>query len=140
MLQADGDSSFWVASADVFVPGFRFDPEAAARFAADPALDGQLWMVANSPHHPGGDFVIDAEGMALSERHGAAPEQARLTWSCLGLFKARLFAHLPLGQALRLRHCLEDAISRRALAACEYRGAWTDVGSPERLAQIQQVA
>jgi len=140
LLLEDGDSSFWVASADVFVPGFRFEPEAAARFAADPALDGQLWMVANSPHHPGGDFVIDAEGMAQSERHGAAPEQARLTWSCLGLFKARLFAHLPLGQALRLRHCLEDAISRRALAACEYRGAWTDVGSPERLAQIQQVA
>ncbi len=138
LLRAGGAESFWVASADVFVPGFRFDAEAAARFAADPQLDGRLWMVANSPHHPSGDFAIDAQGLALSERHGAAPDQPRLTWSCLGLFKARLFDALPLGQAVRLRHCLEDAISRRALAADEYHGAWTDVGTPERLARLNQ--
>ncbi len=140
LLTAGGESSFWVASADVFVPGFRFEAEAAQRFAADPALDGQLWMVANSPHHPGGDFAISPEGLALSERHGAPADLPRLTWACLGLFKARLFQDLPLGQAVRLRHSLEDAIGRRALAACEYRGPWTDVGTPERLAQLNAPA
>ncbi|HEX2011957.1 MAG TPA: sugar phosphate nucleotidyltransferase, partial [Roseateles sp.] len=34
LLTADGDDSFWVVSADVFLPDYRFDAAQAARFAA----------------------------------------------------------------------------------------------------------
>jgi MurNAc alpha-1-phosphate uridylyltransferase len=137
LLCADGDAAFWVASADVFMPDFRCDAARATQFA-ESALDAQLWLVANRPHHPGGDFGIDAQGLALGEEACLAePSLPRYTWSCVGLFKAQMFAGLPLGRAERLRPILEASIKRRALAAEFFGGSWTDVGTPDRWAFLQ---
>ena len=57
-----GDA-FWVVSGDVFVPDFAFSADGAQHFANGDAL-GQLWLVDNAPHHPDGDFGIDADGLA----------------------------------------------------------------------------
>jgi MurNAc alpha-1-phosphate uridylyltransferase len=132
-LLATADEPFWVVSGDVFVPGFAFEAEAVRRFAASVAL-AQLWLVPNPPHHAQGDFGI-AEGLAVRE----AP---RFTWSSIGLFRPRFAAELmpdlaPGGKAA-LRPYLEAAIDRRALGATLWRGAWTDVGTPERLAELSR--
>lgn len=129
LLCADGDAHFWVVSGDVFVPGFEFDMDAARRFAQGLLL-AQLWMVDNPPHHPDGDFGISAEGLALLD----APQ--RYTWSCIGLYRREFFAGVPAGQAARLRPHLEAAITQQRLGAVHYRGAWTDVGTVERLAAL----
>lgn len=121
---------FWVVSGDVFVPGFAFDPAAAARFAASDRL-AHLWLVPNAPHHPQGDFGIDAaSGLATSQ-------PPRLTWSSVGLFRASMFAGVVPGTVMKLRPLLDAALAEGRLGAERWDGAWTDVGTPERLAQLQ---
>jgi MurNAc alpha-1-phosphate uridylyltransferase len=130
LLADSPGSAFWVVSGDVFVPDFTFPADAARAFAESDAL-GQLWLVDNAPHHPAGDFGITADGLASRD---AAP---RLTWASVGLFRAALFADIAVGTKLALRPKLELAIDQRRLRAARYDGRWTDVGTLERLAQLQ---
>jgi N-acetyl-alpha-D-muramate 1-phosphate uridylyltransferase len=120
------DDCFWVVAGDVFLPGFAFDTAAAARFAASRRL-AQLWLVANAPHHPQGDFGIDAaSGLAST----AAP---RRTWASVGLFRAEMFKAIAPGMRLALRPLLDAALAAGRLGAQPWDGPWTDVGSAERL-------
>jgi len=128
-----GDS-FWVVSGDVFIPNFRFDAADADRFAAGNRL-GQLWMAPNAPHHPLGDFAIDAEGLAVLQS-----EQPRRTWASVGLFHAELFAGIVPGTPEAITPLLHEAIAQRRLGAQPWDGGWTDVGTPERLAALNSAA
>ena len=122
---------FWVVSGDVFVRDFRFDANDARDFADSGAL-GQLWLVDNAPHHPGGDFGIDGQGLASRI---AAP---KFTWASIGLFRAALFQDIAVGTKMALRPKLELAIDQGRLRAEKYDGRWTDVGTMERLASLQE--
>jgi N-acetyl-alpha-D-muramate 1-phosphate uridylyltransferase len=124
-----GDA-FWVVSGDVFVPDFRFGAADARAFADSGAL-GQLWMVDNAPHHPAGDFGIDAQGLA------SRSAEPKFTWASVGLFRAALFADVAVGTKLALRPKLELALDQRRLRASKYDGRWTDVGTMERLAALR---
>jgi MurNAc alpha-1-phosphate uridylyltransferase len=124
-----GDA-FWVVSGDVFVPDFRFDAADAQAFADSDAL-GQLWMVANAPHHPTGDFGISADGLA------SRTIEPKLTWASIGLFRAALFDDIAAGTKMALRPKLEFALDQRRLRAKKYDGRWTDVGTMARLARLQ---
>ncbi|MBC7444603.1 MAG: nucleotidyltransferase family protein [Polaromonas sp.] len=131
--------AFWLLAADVFVPGFAFSPDAAARFLASGKL-AHLWLVPNPPHNPQGDFGLDADGLALNLPAGdAAP---RHTYSTIGLYQRELFDSLPFGNtpglAVALAPLLRAAIDRRQVSAELYPGAWTDVGTPARLAELNQ--
>lgn len=132
-LTAAGDEAFWVVSADVFMPDFRFDPAVAQAFAASDRL-AHLWLTDNPPHKPQGDFGIGADGLALSGE-AVLP---RYTWTCAGLFKAALFRHIPVGTVQPLRPALERGIAQRAITAQYFGGLWRDVGTPERLAELEQ--
>jgi len=125
-----GDA-FWVVSGDVFVPDFRFAAADAQRFEAGDA-SGQLWMVDNAPHHPQGDFGIDADGLAS---RSADP---KFTWASIGLFRAALFEDIVVGTKMALRPKLELALDQRRLRAVKYAGRWTDVGTLERLGSLQE--
>ncbi|HEY6087495.1 MAG TPA: nucleotidyltransferase family protein [Burkholderiaceae bacterium] len=118
------EDPFWVVSADVFLPGFAFSAVDATRFGASGKL-AHLWLVPNAPHHPQGDFGIDATGLATS-----APP--RRTWASVGLFRAELFAGIAPGTRLPLRPRLEMAMAAGRLGAEAWDGAWTDVGTAER--------
>ncbi len=118
---------FWVVSGDVYLPDFEFDAAAAAQFALSPLL-AQLWLVPNAPHHPQGDFAIDADGLACRDGD-------RLTWASVGLFRAEMFAGIAVGARLPLRPLLDAAMAQRRLGARRWPGRWVDVGTPERLAE-----
>lgn len=133
LLDDDAAAPFWVVSGDVFLPGFEFAPEAVQRLA-DSALWARLWLVDNSPHHPQGDFAIGPDGLA---RLDGTP---RFTWASVGLFKPAFFAAVPAGQRAALRPHLEAAIRSGRLGASHYAGAWTDVGTIERLAALNTPA
>ncbi|MBS0501517.1 MAG: nucleotidyltransferase family protein [Burkholderiaceae bacterium] len=140
LAPAAGDV-FWVLAGDIFAPGFVFDPEVAARFAASGRL-AQLWLVPNPPHHPAGDFGIGADGLALNEAPADGP---RWTFSTVGLYRRALFEPPwcdiapgnPQGTAAPLAPLLRRAIAAGQVGARLYTGAWTDVGTPERLAALQ---
>ena len=130
---------FWVAAGDVFAPDFVFAPEAAQRFAASPAL-AHLWLVPNPTHNPGGDFGLLATGQVLNLPKGAAGRDH--TFSTIALYKHAFFADCglppgnPDGLALALAPLLRAAMDRGLVSGEVYTGAWTDVGTPERLAQL----
>jgi MurNAc alpha-1-phosphate uridylyltransferase len=149
---------FWVAAGDVFAPDFVFAPEAYARFAASPQL-AHIWLVPNPEHNPGGDFGLSDEGLALNlpklavakpaQASGLAPAAAgqqapRYTFSTIALYKRAFFeaawcpipAGNPEGVKVPLAAMLRAAMDNGAVSASLYTGAWTDVGTPERLAQL----
>jgi len=122
------DDPFWVIAGDVFLPGFRFD----ATLSAD--ARARLWLVPNAPHHPRGDFAIGADGRLLANPPADLP---RLTWASVGLFRPAMFAGIALGTRLALRPVLEREIAAGRIEGCRWDGDWTDVGTPERWAALQ---
>ena len=128
---------FWVAAGDVFAPQFEFAQEAMARFADSGRL-AHLWLVPNPAHHPEGDFGIAADGSALAD------SPRKLTFSTIALYRAELFGspHCPIeagnpqGIRAALGPLLREAIRSGHVSAEVYEGPWTDVGTPERLAQL----
>ena len=128
---------FWVLAGDVFVPGFVFEPEAARRFA-DRGTLAHLWLVANPAHNPNGDFGLSPAGIVLDQ----APQQ--YTYSTIGLYRRALFeppwCDIPAGNAdgtvAPLAPLLRKAIAQGRVSGEIYRGSWTDVGTPARLAEI----
>jgi len=133
---------FWVVSGDVFLPGFDFAAQAthAAPAVCDGTLDGQLWMVRNAPHHPKGDFWVDARGRLRTGEADGSARCGRRTWASVGLFRRKPFAALARGQRLPLRPVLERSIEAGRLGGIVYDGAWTDVGTVERLAELNRPA
>jgi N-acetyl-alpha-D-muramate 1-phosphate uridylyltransferase len=127
------DEVFWVTASDNFVPGFRFDPLAMQRFAASGKL-AHLWLVPNPPHHPRGDFGLTADGLAINEA------SARYTYSSIALYRRAFFGALPFGNPdglkVQLVTLLREAMDNEQVSAEIHPGPWTDVGTPERLAQL----
>jgi MurNAc alpha-1-phosphate uridylyltransferase len=132
-LTDNGRPAFWAVSADVYLPNFTFDPDAAARFTQSSAW-AHLWMTANAPHHPHGDFGITPQGWATLDT------EPRWTWTSIGLFKPVLIKGLSAGTVSPLRPWLNRAISQQRISAEIYAGPWTDVGTPERLAALETSA
>ena len=147
-------AAFWLAAGDVYAPDFVFDADQAQAFAASDDL-AHVWLVPNPAHHPGGDFGLlestpgSGTGRALNlppapaGQAGAAP---RYTYSTIALLKAALFAAPwcdiaagnPQGVAAPLAPLLRQAMDAGRCGASLYTGRWTDVGTPERLAALNQ--
>ncbi len=136
------DDVFWVVAGDVYAPGFGFDPAELARFRAGSAL-AHLWLVPNPAHNPKGDFGLSPEGLALN---GDGPGGLRHTYSTLGLYRKALFEPPwcdippgnPQGIKAALAPLLRRAMDNGRISASLYTGPWTDVGTPERLAQLNR--
>lgn len=131
---------FWVVAGDVFAPHFEFRQEALARFAASGRL-AHLWLVPNPAHNPRGDFGIADDGSALPR---PAEGEPGYTFSTIGLYRAGFFSTPrceiapgnPEGTKAALAPMLRLAMAAGQVSAELYEGAWTDVGTPERLAAL----
>jgi len=142
---------FWVAAGDVFAPDFVFASEAFERFKASPQL-AHIWLVPNPTHNLGGDFGLSTDGLALNLPKLAAPatadDQPRYTFSTIALYKRAFFeaawcdipAGNPSGVKAPLAAMLRAAMENHAVSASLYAGAWTDVGTPERLTALNAAA
>jgi N-acetyl-alpha-D-muramate 1-phosphate uridylyltransferase len=132
---------FWVLAGDVFAPTFTFTHAAYDKFAASDKL-AHLWLVPNPPHNPGGDFGLGADGLALNLPKDAG--HSLYTYSTIGLYKAALFAPPycttpvgnPMGTKASLAPLLRTAMDAGLVSAELFKGEWADVGTPERLAQL----
>ncbi len=133
------DDVFWVLAGDVFAPDFVFSSAALERFAASGKL-AHLWLVPNPAHNPKGDFGLSPSGLALNEA------EVRYTYSTIGLYRRTLFAPPwcaipwgnPEGAVAPLAPLLRVAMDNGLVSAELYGGRWVDVGTPERLAALNQ--
>ncbi|MDR0478973.1 MAG: nucleotidyltransferase family protein [Burkholderiaceae bacterium] len=140
LLAPNPDGVFWAVAGDVFAPNFGFAASDAARFLASGRL-AHLWLVPNPPHHPQGDFGISPEGLAID---GPGTNGARYTFSAIALYRRALFTlpwcdippGNPHGVTAPLAPLLRRTMAAGRVSAQLYTGHWTDVGTPERLAQL----
>jgi len=112
-----------------------------AGLPAEPAGLAHLLMVHNPLHHPEGDFALGADGQLTD---AGSP---RLTFSGVGIYRPELLTGWPeaVGETaestmkpprFKLRPVLSAAMTGQAVSGSLHRGAWTDVGTPERLAAL----
>ena len=121
------------------MPGFEFSQRDVDRFVASKHL-AHLWLVPNPDHNPNGDFGLSEAGLALNLPAGSA--SARFTFSTIGLYRQAFFENLPFGnpqgRKAPLAPLLRLAMDNQQVSAELYQGAWTDVGTPARLAELNQ--
>jgi MurNAc alpha-1-phosphate uridylyltransferase len=97
---------------------------------ADPDGLAHLVMVDNPPHHPQGDFAL-LEGRLA--QHGPL----LLTFSGIGVYRPELFDGCRPG-AFPLAPLLRAAMDRAQVSGEYYSGRWFDIGTPERLAEVNE--
>lgn len=152
LCPAQANGVFWVLAGDVFVPDFVFQQADVDRFIASGKL-AHLWLVPNPPHNPRGDFGLGLAsdstkeagmGVGLALNLPADDPRPRYTYSTIGLYRAALFARpwcdIPSGNQQGVKaalvHQLRAGMAQQRISAQLYTGRWTDVGTPERLAQL----
>jgi MurNAc alpha-1-phosphate uridylyltransferase len=140
------DTVFWSMAGDVFAPDMVFTRSAMEHFARSGML-AHLWLVPNPAHNTKGDFgleAVGADGIGRCVDPAPGSTAPRYTYSTFALFHRDLFAQpwcdIPAGNphgikaplAPLLRKAMQDA----RVSAEIYTGRWTDVGTPERLAEL----
>jgi N-acetyl-alpha-D-muramate 1-phosphate uridylyltransferase len=121
-----GDQPFLVVNGDVYCD-FDF-----GRFLPSTVAFVHLVMVANPAHHAGGDFSLDGQRVIY------ANGEQTLTYAGIGVFSPSFFADVQPGTVMKLRPLLEAAIAAGTLTGERYAGRWVDVGTPQRLAELDQ--
>lgn len=140
------DTVFWSMAGDVFAPDMVFTRSALERFARSGML-AHLWLVPNPAHNTKGDFGLEAAGAdGIGRCVDPAPGSTapRYTYSTFALFHRDLFAlpwcDIPAGNPhgikAPLAPLLRKAMQGARVSAEIYTGRWTDVGTPERLAEL----
>ncbi|CAK7020447.1 N-acetylmuramate alpha-1-phosphate uridylyltransferase MurU [Kerstersia gyiorum] len=129
-----GNEPFLVMNGDVWCD---WRPEAARAIAA--GLDGaarQAWLllVSNPEHHPNGDFLLAENGL-LSPR-GDRP--GALTYAGIGVFHPALFDAVSGSLPSPLAPLLRQAMARHSITGEHHEGRWTDVGTPQRLSELDE--
>jgi MurNAc alpha-1-phosphate uridylyltransferase len=135
-----GSGAFLAINADVFTD-FDF-----ASLPTEPDGLAELVLVDNPPQHPRGDFGIDAGGRLLPHADSPGADRA-LTFAGIGVYRPEILRNWPtvVGDApgarespprFSLAPLLRAAIGRGDIAWQQHRGIWTDVGTPERLREL----
>ena len=133
LLQAD--DYFLVINGDVFCPNLPIDQilEGVTKIKnqASPVL-AHLLMVPNPVQHPAGDFYL--QGNRVSAQELANSE--KLTFSGIGIYHKDLFQNLEMGSPAKLAPLLREAMEQNKVSGEKYLGPWHDVGTPERLQEL----
>jgi N-acetyl-alpha-D-muramate 1-phosphate uridylyltransferase len=117
-----GPGPFLVVNADIWT-----DIDFAA-LSLEEGAHAHLVLVPNPPHNVRGDFGLDGD-LVVSR------DADRCTYSGVGMFRREFFEGAS-GERFPLLPLLNRAIGARRVRGELHRGAWSDVGTPERLAAL----
>jgi MurNAc alpha-1-phosphate uridylyltransferase len=126
-----GDTPFLVVNGDIWID---YPFEKLAAYCLRPHEVAHLVLVENPPQHSFGDFQLDDNGWVRSLESG----MYGWTYAGLGIYTPAFFAALPEGK-MPLRPLLDAAIRRGQLGGERYRGQWQDVGTPDRLQELNNI-
>jgi MurNAc alpha-1-phosphate uridylyltransferase len=134
-----GSESFLVVNGDVYCD-INF-----SRFSALTVTDAHLVMVENPVHHTGGDFSLLPSPASGGGAGGESPQRViyangeqTFTYAGIGVFSPSFFADVKAGTVMKLRPLLDAAIAAGTLTGERFAGRWVDVGTPQRLAELDQ--
>lgn len=117
-----GTEPFIVVNGDI-VTDFSF-----ATLRLPDESSAHLVLVDNPPHNAQGDFALD-DGQVVPK--GAL----MLTFSGIAVYRPEFFEGCMPGR-FPLLPLFRRALAKRALSGERYQGRWSDVGTPERLAEL----
>jgi len=95
------------------------------------AVLAHLVLIPNPPHRGQGDFSL----IAARVGNDGAP---RYTYSGVAVMSPRLVAPVKRGDRAPLAPLLRDAAQAQRLSGELFRGLWQDVGTAERLAELER--
>lgn len=125
-----GDQPFLVVNGDVYCD-YDFARLSPLSCTLPPDRLAHLVLVDNPPQHPGGDFFLQNGVMAPAG-------QNKLTFSGIGVYRPELFAGIAPGAKAKLAPLLHAAIEQGRVSGEHYRGRWVDVGTPQRLQELDK--
>jgi MurNAc alpha-1-phosphate uridylyltransferase len=111
-----------------------------AHLPRQPVGLAHLVMIDNPSHNPGGDFALNENGLLVSDG------ETRLTFSGVGVYRPELLLncrsqwqqHETAHPRFKLAPILRRAMADQAISGEHHHGRWTDVGTPERLAELDR--
>ena len=92
-----------------------------------------LVLVPNPPQHPQGDFSLHGREVGADAASGGAQI---FTFSGIGVYRPQLFAGIRRGERAKLAPLLRTAMKRQRVRGELHGGRWVDVGTPQRLAEL----
>lgn len=124
-----GDEPFILINGDVWTD---YPLATLEGYSLEADEDAHLVLVANPKFHPNGDFSPNHQGRLENN-----PDLPKFTFAGISLIHPRLIStypeqrnKFPLGEVLRY------GLTQKRISAEVYAGNWSDVGTPERLAQL----
>ena len=120
-----GNAPFLVVNGDIWTD---YSFEQLNNLTLDDRCLAHLVLVDNPDHHPQGDFALSADLLQLQG-------QEKYTFSGIAVYHPAFFADLDV-QRLALKPLLLDAIEKQQLQGELYQGQWSDIGTTERLQQL----
>ena len=95
-----------------------------------------LWLVTNPDHNLAGDFVLAASNAVIDRDKQNPAADCAFTFSGISLINPELFKNSKAG-AFPLAPLLRNAMAKGCVTGELYSGNWVDVGTPERLQQVE---
>ncbi len=134
--EEDDNEAFIVVNADVFT-GFDFTE---LSILSEDCL-AHLWLVENPVHNKKGDFSLvdrsNLPGLLSNTSTGCDHNKKTYTFSGIGLYRYSFFQQqLGGNDILPLTPLLKQAAGQGKITASVLSSSWTDVGTPQRLEQL----
>ena len=118
-----GDKPFLIINGDIFTD-YDFKQLTNLKLEGD----AHLIMVENPEHNTKGDFALDNGWLKNTG-------DSLYTYSGIGIYTKQFFAGYPEG-ITALAPILKEKIAQQKVSGELYKNAWTDVGTKERLQQL----
>lgn len=125
-----GDEVFAVVNGDVYCDYDFSNLASHASALANSEDRAHLVLVNNPEHNLKGDFGL--QGGRITDL------PPKYTFSGIGLYKPQLFVGILRGTKAPLAPLLREQIALNKVSGEHHPGQWVDVGTPQRLAELDQ--
>ena len=133
-----GCAPFAVVNGDVYCDYDFTRLHSLAKLLEQTQDNAHLILVDNPTQHPQGDFLLHAGRVLPTNDQRLTTNDPQLTFSGIGLYRPTLFAHITRGSKAPLAPLLREQIALGKVSGEHYRGIWVDVGTPQRLAELDK--
>lgn len=127
-----GEQPFLLVNGDIWTD---YDFSRLLRLPMAKDRDAHLVLVDNPAHNPAGDYGLDRLNWVTEK----SATTSTYTFSGISVINPRLISRYPNKRnKFPLKEVFDEAIARCAVSGEYFGGEWDDIGTPERLAMLDQ--
>ncbi len=102
-------------------------------------INASLVLIQNPSHNMNGDFGLNHDNNNVLSKNSHPELQETYTFSGIACYRKEAFTHLSEGKH-PLAPLLNEWCDKESLSGLVFSGEWHDVGTPERLEEINKAA